>query len=47
MTCCKLEEDKIYRETLAKRFYWVLTDSVSLIGECRADVLGRAGLRAP
>lgn len=32
---------------LAKRFYWILTDSVALTGNHRADIPGRAGLRAP
>lgn len=34
---------------MSKRFYWILTDSVALIGECRADILGlgvKAGLEA-
>lgn len=44
ISCCRLEEDKIYRKILSKRFYWILTDSVALIGECRAVILGRAGL---
>ena len=46
ITCCKLKEAKIYRDTLAKRFDWILTDSVALIGEHRADMLGRAGLKS-
>lgn len=47
ITCCKLEEAKIYRETLAKRFYCILTDPVALIDEDRADMLSMAGLRMP
>lgn len=44
ITCCKVEEAKLYKEMLAKVFYWILTDLVALIGEYRTDVLGRAGL---
>lgn len=44
ITCHQLEEGKIYREIQSKRFYWILTDSVAPIGECRADILSRDGL---
>lgn len=47
ITCYKLEEAKIYRETLAKRFYCILPDPVALIDEHRADMLSMAGLRVP
>lgn len=47
ITCCKVEEAKIYREMLSKRFYWILTDSVALIAEYRTDTLGKAGLKRP